>query len=155
MALSGNYVAAQVLTAAELNRKVEVRVRRTANQAIATTTDTAITWPTEDADVDGFFTASGSTFIVPTGFGGEYTITARGVLASAVSARYFMAINLTSSVTGAPTAIRNSCYGEDQCSVAATIPLLAGDSFTISVYQQSGGSLNLNPAWCNVKRIGP
>lgn len=134
--------------------RVEVRARRTTNISCTSGAFTDITWSTEDADVSGFIAAPATTFTVPTGLGGEYAISCRGVMASTIAARHAMSLDITSSITGAPTSIRGGSYGDDYNGVTAVLPLAAADTFKFSVLQSSGGAVNLTAAWVNVVRIG-
>jgi len=52
--------------------------------------------------------------------------------------------------------IRNSCYGEDRNYISIpNLPLAGSATLTCTIYQQSGGAVNLNSAWLNMTWKGP
>jgi hypothetical protein len=131
-----------------------VRCRITANQAIINNLESDLSWTTEDTDTDGFIAVTGTTFTVPTGLGGIYAITMRATWASAIAQRNVAILNVTTAVTGAPASYHNGHWGEDQVTITTVLPLLAADTFKLSVYQLSGGSVNITTAWMQAIRLG-
>lgn len=123
------------------------RARRVANQSITSGAATAISWDTEDEDTNGFITVPSTTPVVPSGCAGIYVIMARQILsATPTSARTFLEINVTSSLSGITTDFRNGAVDGNESGrlvVTALIPLAVGDSFLVNTDQNSGGALNL------------
>ena len=117
----------------------EVRVRRVANQSIPSGgAGTNITWDTEDADASGFITVPSTTFTVPAGKGGVYTITTSGAFPSSVgSARAFLNLSAAGKTYRAPYG-----NGDDNANVGVTVRLAAADTVIVAAFQSSGGPLN-------------
>lgn len=120
--------------------RVGGRWRRAALQSLATGANPLITWDTEDFDSATFATVPGTAIVVPAGLGGIYTISTQVVASSVTAGRTFISINIASAVVGSPMAARASFTGEDQGAVSATVPLLAGDSFTVSLFHNTGST---------------
>lgn len=127
--------------------RVGCALARAASQSINNTTQTTISWDTELADSDGFIATTATTVTIPSGMGGIYAITGRVVLASGTT--HFINLNAgsrsydsdaLSSITTNPT-------------MSITVPLAAADTITMSVYQASGGAMNVT-ASLDVYRIG-
>lgn len=123
------------------------RVRRAAAQALTSGAAAAISWDTEDEDTDGFITVTSTTATIPTGCAGVYAVTARQILSGApTTARAFLEINVTSSLTGLTTDYRVGSlnnFESGRIVVAAIIPFADADSFLCNSLQNSGGPLNL------------
>jgi hypothetical protein len=121
-------------------------ISRAANQSISTGSLTAITWDTESQDTDGFITVSSSTITVPSGLDGLYAITLRVALAASTNG--LVAISAGGvSFEGSYT----------QPATAPTLTVMAGlaaaGTVTGSVYQASGGALNVTGS-LSMYRIG-
>ena len=120
-------------------------VRKTATQSINNSTSTVVTWTTEDFDTDGFHdnVTNNSRITIPSGKGGKY--------------RFAWAIQWPSNGAGSPdlvikkngTAIHNqvdASGGGWLCQNQSRIfDLAAGDYLEIFVFQNSGGSRNVEP----------
>lgn len=150
MPLAGEYVRA-----GDVGGDVGCRLRRVAAQSITSGNQIGISWDTEDADTDLFITVTSTTITIPTGLGGLYAVTAEGLWAAApATGRNLIIVNPgTSGLTGIPAEFRNShAATETQISQAITIPMLEGDTFTIDVFQTSGGPINIT-GWMSCYRI--
>lgn len=134
------------------------RWRRVATQSCSSGgSGVTISWDTEDADSDGFLVphaTSGTTFTVPAGCGGLYSISCRMVASAAVVAQHQIALNVTAAATGVSGYWLANGYGAAAMHIAVPgIPLAAGDTFDISAYQVSGSSKTYT-GWIAVTRIG-
>lgn len=130
--------------------RIGATLARSTNLAIANTTLVDVTWPTETADTDNFFTPTGATITIPAGAGGLYSVAAHGILSGTPSGR-----SIARVVLGGDT-VDYVFTGNDiwQINVAAR-PLAAGDTVKVSLFQTSGGSLNLTTAKLFIYRVGP
>lgn len=142
-------------------------VRRVANQSIATSTATAISWDTEDIDTDGFFASGSPTiFTIPAGLGltkirlsacytwaanatGERNIFIRRVGDSKVFAQdNRLSAGATNKTIGLAVS-RDLIVGTD---------VQEGDTFNALGFQSSGGNLNFGDAeraWFSLEVIEP
>lgn len=147
--------AGDFVRASDVLDRVGVRVRRVATQSVNSATDTAISWDTEDEDTDGFIAVTSTTITIPTGLGGIYAISLFLQGASSLSGRCFSDIDITSAITGVPTIFRApvEMSTETRYTNTFTGPLLAGDSFTASVFQTSGGAVTFT-GWLACYRVG-
>src|SRR6266540_3251002 len=124
-----------------LNSTPGCRLRRAANQSINNTTDTAISWDTEDLDTDGFITTPSTTITIPAGLDGRYAITVYAQPATVI--------------TGVPANLRTPIVsGTADLRYLATvvIPLLAGDSFQVHLFHTIGAATN-HTAWMTCSRV--
>lgn len=136
--------------AADVLARKGVTLRRTANQSVNNTTDTAISWDTEDEDLGGFW-SSGTTVTIPTGLDGIYVITFRA--SANVSGRSYGQITPTSAITGTPVDFRAVMDPvEDRALPVASLRLAAADTFTCNVFHTTGGAANFT-AWLSCYRI--
>ncbi len=131
--------------------RVEARVRRVATQSISNGALTPLSFDTEDVDTDTIHSAG--TFTVPSGLAGIWSVTFHAVMATAVSGRFFVSVEVTSSLTGVSASYRQGSTGEDRQSMQWVGPLAAADTFTCDVFQISGGALNAT-GWADVLRLG-
>lgn len=136
--------------------RYQLMLRRSTTQSFTSGVEDSISWTVEDSDTNSMIAVPAATITVPAALGGIWEITAAGVMASAIAARHFMGINTTAGVTGVPPQIRNSCYGEDRNYISIpNLPLAGSATLTCTIYQQSGGAVNLNSAWLNMTWKGP
>jgi hypothetical protein len=145
---SGNYI---VGTAA--STQLGARARVTNAQNVNSAAQTTAIWNVVDEESGADFLAVGGTvFTVPAA--GLWAITFQPTMSGGGGTRNFGAINVTSTLTGAPSIYRASWdAGEDRTTVGVTIPMLAGDTFTASVFQNSGAPQTL-AAWLGVYKVG-
>lgn len=136
--------------------------RRVANQSIATTTITSISWDTEDFDSDGFLTPTNATLTIPTGLAGIYMLTASVEWQSdpidageAVGLWVQWEISGASQITYTESLDGNivAIGGILHQGITAMKALSAADTITVRVYQRTAGSVNLK-ANCSLYRIG-
>jgi hypothetical protein len=120
----------------------------TATQAIADTTEAAVTWPAEVMDTANAFLLGAPTRItVPSGFT-QAKVTAQVTFSSnATGSRKARILkNGAGEGIGLP-AVRFPAAGAADVTVlpmaGAAVPVTAGDYFQLMVQQDSGGSLNL------------
>ena len=141
---------------------VGCRVYNSALQIIANNTETALTFDSERYDTDAFHSTSSNTnrITIPTGLGGRYLVGA-GIefAANATGARILLLKHSSGNamaencmpVVSAAISCRMSCNSIYQ--------MAAGDYAEVTVYQNSGGNLNVTVGanyslefWC--QRLG-
>jgi hypothetical protein len=136
------------LTVTALNREVRdnltelgvrrgFKLQRAANLSIANNTLTTVTWDTEIVDSDGFFSAPGTTVTVPTGLTGVYGITLQVSWGASVGTAAFFGLTM-----GGVT-YRLPCINETAFGMTIVGDLTATNTITGSVYQLSGGAVNM------------
>lgn len=118
-------------------------LRRAAVQSIANTTDTAISWDTEDTDTDGFIAVTGSTLTIPTGLDGIYAISAAVAWASSPGANSNVRIALTGTTGDYRTCVGTSTVAYQNQAVSATVGLSATNTIAINCYQSTGAAINV------------
>lgn len=150
------WVATNVLTAAQLNTDVRdnmlwlgtrkgFKIRRVAVQSIATGTTTAVTFDTEDSDTDAFGAVAATTYTIPTGLDGLYAITADAVFAAAAGTTPFLRI-----IAGGVSHDFPMASAVSDGSATVVVPLAATNTIGVSVFQNSGGSVNVTATlWAN------
>ena len=120
-------------------------LRKSANQSISNLTDTAVTFDSETFDTDGFHSTSSNTsrITIPAGLGGKYRFTFVARFAGNSTGLRNLKFNINGSEGGA--LYRNSNNGSSAAIFNASIvlDLSAGDYVEMIVFQDSGGSLNL------------
>lgn len=119
--------------------------RRVAAQSIPNSAVTAIQWDTEDSDSDGFLTPTASTLTVPAGLGGLYAISA-----SEAGLGNGYDIQITAGGKSYQGKITN--FGGGGLGIVKS--LAATDTISVSVFQNSGGPLNVTAAQLEVWRLG-
>lgn len=122
-------------------------VRRVANQSIPNNTGTYITWDTQDNDDDAMIGVPGTTFVMPTGLGGFYSMTAQIQFAS--SGTY--TVGCVIDVAGLQFPFLGT---NNYAAMAATVCLNIPDSTSMHVQalQISGAALNCT-AYCYLERL--
>lgn len=129
-------------------------LRRTNPQSIPHITETAISWDTENTDSDGFIAVTSSTVTIPSGLGGLYSISSRVVWASNPAALGSYVQLDAGSETFRTSVTPSSANIHTQVSApGVTMALAAGDTIVVSVYQASGGALNVTNAKLWVYRL--
>jgi hypothetical protein len=149
----------------DLNGRLEgltfsgVQVSRSTNQSIPTSSDTLLSWTTENLDY-GAWWSSGTTVTVPAGaIPAGFTTIAVDVTAQ---------VRFGANGTGKRrvTLLKNgSSFGSWKISaldddntdliVPDTVVVAAGDELTVQVWQNSGGGLNVTAAKFTVERRAP
>lgn len=132
---------------------------RTAATSINDSTSTAITWSAEIYDYGSWF-ASGTNIVVPAGAipSGYTTIAVMvsgRVLFSANSTGYrrlYLLKNGTAFASPKTTAINGDTTDLDVMRITTAV---AGDIFTLEVYQNSGGALNVHNSQIACVRYAP
>lgn len=144
---AGNYIVGNA------SKQVGLRARIVSPQTIANAVQTTLSFSVIDEEIGGDFGSTPLTTItVPVN--GIWAVAARGSLFSAGGARNFMQIGaITSAIPNVAPSYRQSFVaGETLGTVGATFPLLVGDTFNISVYQEGGA--NSTSGWVSVFRVG-
>lgn len=118
-------------------------LRRAATQSIGITSDTAISWDTEDTDTDGFITVTSSTITIPSGLDGIYSISAAVAWASSPGANSNVRIALTGVSGDYRTCVGTSTVAYQNQVVSATVALAATNTVAINCYQSTGGAINV------------
>lgn len=122
---------------------------RVTNQSVNSASETSVTWPVEDFDSDAFFTAGGSTGTVSAGLGGLYSISFRLALSAVAATRGFVGLQVAATPVG-----RYIVTGDDLFRGTWIYPLTAGQTVGITLFQQSGGSVNITSGLFEVFRLG-
>ena len=121
-------------------------LRKTANQSISNSTDTAQTWDVEDIDTDAFHSTATNTarITIPSGKDGKYLVTAQVRFeASNTTGRRISRIYKNGSLDAsfqwetAPTTLGAVTTGNSFIEVLA-----AGDYIELYAFQTSGGTIN-------------
>lgn len=136
-----------------VNTAGRLRMRRAATQSIPNNASTAITWDTEDQDIGGFIVVPSTTVTIPVGLDGSFDATFR--TGGNPGARTFLEIVVTAATTGVPTDFRQTIsVNETRGTVSATgLPLVAGDTLSYNVFQNSGSAQPWT-AWATLIRRG-
>ncbi len=127
-----------------------VRVSRATNLAVATLTDTSLTWTIEDSDVDGFIPAGSDMFTVPAGLGGLYGYDLRAVYSAPTGGQNTISI-FKNGVRHTTQLCSNDFTAAGS---GGTILLAAADTMQVTLYQGSGFTLQVNPASMTLMRLG-
>lgn len=158
------WVAGEIETAAIFNTHVrdnlsylgtrtESRVTRVANLSIPNNTVTNVTWDTLTSQSDSFITVPGSTHVVPAGLGGVYAITYQIVWASDPGSTAINIITAGGNGYRTPVGVTGgAAWAADSISIVVELAAAAGT--VLSLYQVSGGAINvtgLAKLFCLVK----
>ena len=151
------FTAGQTLTAASMNAISDnlraggaamVQVRRTTTQSTSNVTWAHVSFDASATyDTDSMF-ASGTPTYVTVNTAGIYLITAQVAFANngAGARLVYIEKNAPSPGTGTALSYANAVpqnVSDQTFAIAATVPLVATDKVYLSVYQSSGGNLNL------------
>jgi hypothetical protein len=130
-------------------------------QAVSDSTLTAILFPSEDWDTDGFHSTSSNTsrITIPTGKGGKYQITAAAFLSAAITGQMNLRIYKNgSAITG--TGLQNGMFAfqyanSDKISGTVTVDAVATDYFEIFIiHTAAGGSKDVRYARFSADYLG-
>ena len=113
-----------------------VKLRRVANQSIATTTYTVISWDTEDFDSDAFFAPTSGNITVPAGLGGLYAITVQLIPQSGAATD--LVIGILNTTSGVEHRAQVCLTAQNNAGAGVVVPLAASDVINIKVYQNAG-----------------
>ena len=125
---------------------MRARAYLTGTQALANTTATAVGFPSETFDTDGFHdtVTNNSRMTVPAGKGGTYVVVgAAWFAANATGDRRALLYVNGSAVTWSDVINAGGVYAPIAL-VSDVLVLAAGDYVQLFAYQSSGGSLNLD-----------
>lgn len=144
LTVSGNLTASASLS---MTSQVRVRANRSTEQVIPDATLTNINFDVEDFDTGGLHdtVTNNDRITVPTGEAGLYLVTASIEWALNATGRRQLAINhsvdgLIARSKTVPTADFDTAQN-----ATALYEMLAGEFFTVEVFQNSGGNLDANP----------
>jgi hypothetical protein len=122
-----------------------VQVNKSGNQSISNSTVTIVTFDTETVDTDGFHSTVTNTdrLTVPAGKAGKYLVVATANFAgNATGIRQLLLYKNTTQV--AENVISsNSSSGSTNANAQIIVDLAVGDYMSYSVWQNSGGALNI------------
>ena len=132
-------------TQAAASSFVGVSLVKSAVQAVANATDTAITWNTEDYDTNAFHDPTTNTdrITIPAGKGGYYLIEAR--VSFAANATGIRSVTVKKNGTTVVVGADLNNQGSSASAVliqSRVISAAVADYFHLNAYQTSGGSLN-------------
>jgi hypothetical protein len=119
--------------------------RRTSNQSIPNTTETAVSFTSEDFDSDAYHdnSTNPSRITIPSALGGTYWVYA-GIKfdGNATGVRY-IGIQKNGSGTNLARVDQDGTTQDQSLFVGQTMQLSASDYLEIYAYQSSGGALNI------------
>jgi len=144
---SGNFIVGF-----EPDQQIGLRARVATPQAVANAVQTTMSYDTIDEEVGGNFGAVPLTTVtIPVD--GLWAITVRTSLFAAGGARNFVNVAVTSAIANDAPGYRASFVaGEPTATLGIpAIPLLAGDTFNTSIYQEGGA--NSVSAWLVAFRV--
>jgi hypothetical protein len=130
-------------------------------QAVSDSTLTAIEFPSEDWDTDGFHSTSSNTsrITIPTGKGGKYQITAAAFLSASITGQMNLRIYKNgSAITG--TGLQNGMFAfqyanSDKISGTCTVSGVATDYFEVFIiHTAAGGSKDIRYARLSADYLG-
>lgn len=118
---------------------------KTANQTVATATDTSILFDGEHYDTDGFHSTSVNTerITIPAGKSGYYAISAKLSYSSNTSGIRQCPVYINGLATNTGSDVRGSMTGDNTPQFVIFRYLTAADYIFISAYQNSGATLNV------------
>lgn len=121
------------------------RVTKSGAQSITTSSDTLLTWDTETLDSDSIHSTSVNTGRITIVTPGTYAIGAFVEWATNATGgrQAYIRLNGTTIIARDARPATSTTYFPS-CSPATLYPLNAGDYLEVFVYQDSGGSLNVN-----------
>jgi len=121
------------------------RLRRAAVQSVASATDTAVSWDTEDEDPSGMIAATSSTVTIPAGMGGLWRVVAHVAVESSAGPAggcyAYLQVNGSTNYSGPAYPFVSGFY--PVCSVVETVRLSAGDTLKVWVKQTTSGAVNV------------
>ena len=129
-----------------------------AAQSIANGTFTACLWTSDTYDTDSIHDVSTNTdrFTVPAGKGGKWAISASVLFAGSSTGERRIAIYKNGSSATTDQRINGQGSGGLTASVNSVFNLVATDYLSVYVYQDSGGSMNIDEdlSWCSIYYLG-
>ncbi len=120
-------------------------LRETSAQSIANNAAAAVTFSIEDWDPAAGHSGSGNTWTVPALADGFYLITVSGTVVSNAAGRVELRIRVSGSDI-AQAAQPNSATSAPHMGLSTVVQLVAGDTVSMILFQNSGGALNTSVA---------
>lgn len=134
-------------TAASGVTYVGASVSNSGSQSIANTTETIMTFDTEQFDTDGIHSTTTNTgrMTIPAGKGGKYLLNGMFNCASnGVSMEFYVYVNGSYYITGFPqTEAKANARGTVMAILNLVLNLSAGDYVEVKAYQESGAAVNV------------
>jgi hypothetical protein len=122
-----------------------VQVNKSGNQSLSNSTVTIATFDTETVDTNGFHSTVTNTdrLTVPTGYAGKYLVVATANFAgNGTGIRQLLLYKNTTQIAENVIST-NSFSGSTNANAQIIVDLAVGDYMSMSVWQNSGGALNL------------
>lgn len=115
------------------------------NQSISNSTTTVVTFDSEFIDTNGFHSTSTNTdrLTVPTGYAGKYLVIATANFAGNSTGIRQLLLYKNTTVVAENVIATNSSGGSTNANAQIIVDLAVGDYVTFSVWQNSGGALNI------------
>lgn len=109
---------------------------------------------TEQYDFGGFFSAASHGFLVPSGAGGNYILTANARFPSLhTGTRRSLSILRGAEVIGLASCGTGETDGDLSLSVTVLDNCAAAQNYFVQVFQDSGGALSINSAYFAIQKI--
>lgn len=129
------------------------------NQSITQNTATAILFPNEEWDTDGFHSTSTNTsrFTIPTGKGGKYQLNVMQWYSSTPTSSQLYLYKNGSAITGNGMNVGIFGYSTGPADITigtVTFNAVAGDYFEVFTYHSSTGARNINYVYANFSYLG-
>ena len=112
-----------------------------AAQTITTATATDVTWNVETVDVDGWISVPGTTLTVPTGWTGQYIITATGSWSASAGTSQHLVVDINGAARA--DGMVDGTFSRPTVSVVAS--LTATDTVKVRVYHNAGANRDFTP----------
>lgn len=119
------------------------RLRRAAVQSIAASTNTAVSWDTEDEDASGMITATSSTITIPASMGGLWRIVAHVEFQNAAGSGgvyAYLTVNGATNYSGPSSPYVSGFY--PVATLNEVVRLAAGDTLVVNVKQTHSSAVN-------------
>jgi len=122
-----------------------VQVNKSGNQSVSNSTVTVVTFDTETVDTDGFHSTTTNTdrLTVPTGKAGKYLVVATANFAGNGTGIRQLLLYKNATQVAENVISSNSGAGSTNVNAQIIVDLAVGDYMTFSVWQNSGGALNM------------
>jgi hypothetical protein len=131
--------------AASTPTAVAVQCYKGGNQSISNSTTTIVTFDSEFLDTNGFHSTVTNTdrLTVPTGYAGKYLVVATANFAgNSTGIRQLLVFKNTTQIAENVIPV-NSSGGSTNANAQIIVDLAVGDYVSFSVWQNSGGALNI------------
>lgn len=124
----------------------------TGGQNIPDATETAVSWTAETFDSDGFITTPNTTFTIPAGLGGLYSITVRLRLPADPTVSAYQYITAATVAYLVPS---GGALGRAWFTMSIIVPLVAASTVSYTLFQDHTGAQTTSSGELHMYRIGP